>query len=97
MLTHAELLAEMMTNPAVKAECECLNASEEFFLLDLVSARRQSGLSIETLAARLGIEPAAAKQLEFSFLNGKRSPTLATLRKYVEACSKKLELRVVRG
>ena len=48
MLTHAELLAEMMTNPAVKAEYEHLNASEEFFLLDLVSARRQSGLSIET-------------------------------------------------
>ena len=95
MRTHAELVAEMLLNPVIKAEYDRLNASEEFFLLDLVLARRQSGLSIEALALRMNSSPAAAKRLESSFLNGKRSPTLATLRKYVEACGKRLELRVV--
>lgn len=53
MCTHAELVAKLLANPAVKVEYDRLNASEEFFLLDPVLAGRQSGPSDDALAARL--------------------------------------------
>jgi transcriptional regulator with XRE-family HTH domain len=86
----------MLADPAVKAEYDRLNASEEFLLLDLVLAARQTaGLTQAQVAERMGTKAPAVARLESSLVSGKHSPTLATLRKYVEACGKKLELRVV--
>ena len=96
MLTHDELIAKMLADPATKAEYNRLNASEEFLMLDLVLAARQaSGLTQAEVAERMGTQAPAVARLESSLVSGKHSPTLATLRKYVEACGKKLELRVV--
>jgi DNA-binding transcriptional regulator YiaG len=96
MLTHEEFKAELLADPEVKAEYDRLNASEEFILLDLMLAARQgSGLTQAQVAERMGTQAPAVARLESSLASGKHSPTLATLRKYVEACGKKLELRVV--
>lgn len=96
MLTHEELIEKMLADPKVKAEYDRLNASDEFILLDLVLAARQaSGLTQAQVAERMGTQAPAVARLESSLVSGKHSPTLATLRKYVEACGKKLELRVV--
>ena len=96
MLTHKKFKAELLADPAVKAEYDRLNASEEFLLLDLVLAARQAaGLTQAQVAERMGTQAPAVARLESSMVSGKHSPKLATLRKYVEACGKKLELRVV--
>jgi hypothetical protein len=96
MLTHEELKRIALANPKVKAEYERLNTSDEFKALDMVLALRQAaGLTQDQVAERMGTQAPAVARLESSLLTGKHSPTLATLRKYVEACGKKLELRVV--
>ena len=96
MLTHEEMKRIALSNPKVKAEYDRLNASEEFLLLDLVLAARQAaGLTQAEVAERMGTQAPAVARLESSMVSGKHSPTLATLRKYVEACGKRLELRVV--
>ena len=96
MKTHEELIAKMLADPAVKAEYDRLNASEEFMLLDLVLAARQSsGLTQAQVAERMGTMAPAVARLESSMTTGKHSPTLATLRKYVEACGKRLVVSVV--
>jgi predicted transcriptional regulator len=96
MLTHEELKRIALSNPKVKTEYERLNNSDEFKSLDMVLALRQaSGLTQDQVAERMGTKAPAVARLESSLVTGKHSPTLATLRKYVEACGKKLELRVV--
>ena len=94
MLTHEELVQVALSNPNVKTEIDRLNR-EEFALLDVVLAARQaSGLTQAEVAARMGTQAPAVARLESSLATGKHSPTLATLRKYVEACGKKLVLSV---
>ncbi len=96
MLTHDELIAKMLADPDVKAEYDRLNASEEFLLLDIVlAARKASGLTQAEVAERMGTQAPAVARLESSMTTGKHSPTLATLRKYVEACGKQLVISVV--
>jgi ribosome-binding protein aMBF1 (putative translation factor) len=96
MLTHEEMIAKMLANPKAKAEYDRLNASEEFMLLDIVLAARQaSGMTQAQVAERMGTQAPAVARLESSLVSGKHSPKLSTLRKYVEACGKRLELRVV--
>lgn len=96
MKTHDEIIAGMMKNPRIRAEVERLENSDEIRLLDIVlTARQASGLTQAQVAERMGTQAPAVARLESSLVSGKHSPTLATLRKYVEACGKKLELRVV--
>lgn len=96
MKTHDELIAEILAAPAAKAEYDRLNASDEFLLLDVVLAARQaSGMTQAQVAERMGTQAPAVARLESSLVSGKHSPTVATLRKYVEACGKKLVLTVV--
>ncbi len=95
MKAHDELIAELLADPEVKAEVDRLNNSEEFILLDIVLAARQaSGLTQAEVAARMGTQAPAVARLESSMTTGKHSPTLATLRKYVEACGKQLVVSV---
>ncbi len=96
MRTHEALIAKMLEDPAMRAEVERLENSEEFLLLDLVLAARQSaGLTQAQVAERMGTMAPAVARLESSMTTGKHSPTLATLRKYVEACGKRLVVSVV--
>jgi len=92
MKTHDELIAELLVDPEVKAEYDRLNNSEEFLLLDIVlAARHASGFTQAEVAKRMGTHAPAVARLESSMTTGKHSPTL---RKYVEACGKRLVISV---
>lgn len=68
---------------------------EEGELLDaLLKARQDAGLTQADLAKRMGTQAPGVARLERSLATGKHSPSLATLRRYVEACGRSLELRV---
>ncbi len=68
---------------------------EEITLLDaLLKARQEAGLTQGQVAARMGTHAPAVARLERALASGKHSPSIATLRKYVKACGKRLVLRV---
>ena len=68
---------------------------EEAVLLDtLLKARHAAGLTQADVAERMGTLPPAVARLERSLATGKHSPSIATVRKYVKACGKKLVLQV---
>ena len=90
MLTHNELKAKMLKNPAVRKEYERLE-KEEFALLDLLlEARHDAGLTQAQVAERMGTEAFAVARLERALASGKHSPTVATIRRYLAACGKQL-------
>ena len=77
MLTHAELKAKALENPAVKAEYDRLNR-EEFAILDqMLAARRAAGLSQAQVAERMGTKAPAVTRLESALASGKHSTTHA--------------------
>jgi len=61
------------------------------FLLRL--ARTEAGLSQRELAERLGVTQQAVSQAELWFSN----PTVELMRRWVDACGKRLELRISGG
>ncbi len=68
---------------------------DEFSTLDaLLRARKAAGLTQAEVAARMGIYPASLARIEGSLGNRKHSPTLATLRKYAQACGVHLTIRL---
>jgi DNA-binding XRE family transcriptional regulator len=73
------------------------NASEEeYAALDaLLSARKKAGLTQEELASRMGTTKSAVSRLESSLRNERHSPSFATLKKYANACGKKIVVRLV--
>ena len=94
MRTHDQVVKKLMRRPAVRVEVERLER-EEFALLDaLLQARKEAGLTQAQVAERMGTQAPAVARLERSLASGKHSPSVATLRKYVKACGKKLVLQV---
>jgi transcriptional regulator with XRE-family HTH domain len=78
----------------MRAELERLER-EEFTLLDsLLKARHDAGLTQAQVAERMGTQAPAVARLERALASGKHSPSVATLRKYVKACGKRLVLQV---
>jgi transcriptional regulator with XRE-family HTH domain len=64
-------------------------------LLDaLLKARQDAGLTQAQVAERMGTQAPAVACRERALATGKRSPSIATLRRYVKACGKRLVLRV---
>lgn len=60
----------------------------------LLKARQKAGLTQAQVAERMGTQAPAVARLERALASGKHSPSIATLRKYVKACGKRLVLRV---
>ena len=87
-------VARAMGRPGFK---EAWDALEEEYttLAALLEARRQSGLTQEQLAARMGTTKSAVSRLEASLRSDKGSPSFATLRKYAHACGRRLVVRMV--
>lgn len=68
---------------------------EEAILLDaLLKARQDAGLTQAQVAERMGTQAPAVARLERALATGKHSPSIATLRRYVKACGKRLVLNV---
>ena len=94
MQSHEQVIQKLMQRPGVRAEVERLER-EEFTLLDaLLKARQEAGLTQAQVAERMGTQAPAVARLERALATGKHSPSVATLRKYVKACDKRLVLQV---
>ena len=92
---HADkLVKKLMARPGVRAEVERIEREEAALLDALLKARQDAGLTQAQVAARMGTHAPAVARLERSLSTGKHSPSIATVRKYVKACGKRLMLRV---
>ena len=94
MRTHDQIVKTLMRRPGVKAEVERIEREEGALLDALLKARHAAGLSQADVAERMGTQAPAIARLERSLATGKHSPSVATLRKYANACGKKLILKV---
>ena len=95
-MTHKELKNKALKKPSVKKEYETLEP--EFSLLrEMLRARKKVGLSQAQIAERMGTKSPAITRLESSLSSGKHSPSLATIKKYVEALGCRLEIKIVRN
>lgn len=94
MKTHEQIVKDLMNRPGVRAEVERIEREEGELLDSLLKARHEAGLSQSQVAERMGTQAPAVARLERALATGKHSPSLNTLRKYADACGKKLILKV---
>ena len=94
MQTHDQLVKKLLRRPGVRAEVERIEREEGGLLDALLKARQDAGLTQAQVAERMGTHAPAVARLERSLATGKHSPSIATVRRYVKACGKKLVLRV---
>ena len=94
MRTHDQLVKKLLRRPRVRTEVERIERDESALLDALLKARQEAGLTQSQVAARMGTQAPAVARLERALASGKHSPSIATLRKYVKACGKRLVLRV---
>ncbi|MCS6305513.1 MAG: helix-turn-helix transcriptional regulator [Nitrospira sp.] len=94
MRTHDQLVKKLLRRPGVRVEVERIEREESALLDALLKARQEAGLTQSQVAARMGTQAPAVARLERALASGKHSPSIATLRKYVKACGKRLVLRV---
>lgn len=87
-----EIAKAKLTRPGFTEAWDALD--EEYSALSaLIMARKNSGLTQDDLAARMGTTKSAISRLESSFRGAKHSPSFATLQKYAHACGKRLIVR----
>ena len=94
MRTHEQLVKKLLRRPGVRSEVERIEREESVLLDALLKARQEAGLTQSQVAERMGTQAPAVARLERALASGKHSPSIATLRKYVKACGKRLVLRV---
>jgi DNA-binding XRE family transcriptional regulator len=84
----------LLAKPGVRQAFDALE--EEYTALHaLLDARRAAGLTQADVASRMGTTVSAVSRLEASLRSEKHSPSFATLRKYAQACGKKLMIQMV--
>lgn len=94
MASHQEIVKKLMKRPAVRAEVERIEREEGALLDAMLKARWAAGLTQADVAARMGTQAPAVARLERALATGKHSPSIATVRKYLDACGRKLVLKV---
>ena len=84
----------LLAKPGVQKAYDALE--EEYSTLHaLLDARLAAGLTQADVAARMGTTVSAISRLESSLRSEKHSPSFSTLRKYAQACGKKLVVQMV--
>lgn len=84
----------LLGKPGVQPAFDALE--EEYTALHaLLDARKAAGLTQAEVASRMGTTVSAVSRLEGSLRSEKHSPSFATLRKYAQACGKKLVVQMV--
>ena len=94
MQSHDQLVKNLMTRPGVRAEVDRLEREESALLDALLKARQDAGLTQAQVAERMGTQAPSVARLERALATGKHSPSVATLRRYVKACGRRLVLQV---
>lgn len=93
-MTHKELKNKALKKVAVKKEYDELEP--EFTLLrEMLKARNKAGLTQAQIAKRMGTKSPAITRLESSLTSGKHSPSLATIKKYLEVLDCRLEIKII--
>jgi ribosome-binding protein aMBF1 (putative translation factor) len=83
----------LLAKPGVQKAFDELE--EEYTALHaILDARQAAGLTQAEVATRMGTT-VSAPRLEASLRSEKHSPSFATLRKYAQACGKKLVIQMV--
>jgi ribosome-binding protein aMBF1 (putative translation factor) len=85
---------KMLSKHSVKKAYDALE-DEYTALHTLLNARSAAGLTQADVAERMGTTVSAISRLESSLRSEKHSPSFATLRKYAQACGKKLVVQMV--
>lgn len=84
----------LLAKPGVQKAYDALE--EEYSTLHaMLDARLAAGLTQADVAARMGTTVSAISRLESSLRSEKHSPSFSTLRKYAQACGKKLVVQMV--
>lgn len=91
---HNRLVAKLMRRPKVRSEVQRIEREEGALLDLLLKARHEAGLTQAQVAERMGTQPPAVARLERALATGRHSPSLATLRKYAQACGKDIVVRL---
>ena len=94
MKTHDQLVKRLMRRPGVRAEVQRIEREAAELLVALLKARQEAGRTQAQVAKRMGTQGPAIARLERVLATGKHSPSVATLRKYVKTCGKRLVLLV---
>ncbi|MCZ7602992.1 MAG: helix-turn-helix transcriptional regulator [Melioribacteraceae bacterium] len=95
-MTHEELKNKALKKASVKKEYDKLEP--EFTLLrEMLRARNRAGLSQAQVAQKMGTKSTAITRLESSLSSGKHSPSLATIKKYLEALDCRLEIKITQN
>ena len=94
MRTHDQVVSKLLRQPGVRKEVERIEREEGELLDQLLKARHDAGLTQAQVAERMGTQPPSVARLERSLATGKHSPSLATLRKYAQACGRELGLEI---
>ena len=84
----------LLAKPGVKKAYDALE-EEYSTLYAMLDARLAAGLTQADVAARMGTTVSAISRLESSLRSEKHSPSFATLRKYAQACGKRLVVQMV--
>jgi DNA-binding XRE family transcriptional regulator len=92
--THEQVVKALLRRPGVKAEVVRIEREEGELLDALLKARQDAGLTQAQVAQLMGTQAPSVARLERSLATGKHSPSVATLRKYAQACGKNLVLTV---
>ncbi len=87
-------LETAMQRPGFREAWEA-GADEYVALRALLEARKQSGLTQEEIATRMGTTKSAVSRLESSLRDPRHSPTFETIRRYARACGKRVEIQLV--
>ena len=94
MRTQDQVVSKLLRRPGVRHEVERIEREEGELLDQLLKARHDAGLTQAQVAERMGTQPPSVARLERSRATGKHSPSLATLRKYAQACGRELILQI---
>ncbi len=93
-MTHEELKQKAFKNENVKKEYDKLDL--EFQLLnEMLTARKEAGLSQSQVAELMGTKQTSITRLESALSVGNHSPSLSTIKKYANAVGCHLDIRFV--
>lgn len=89
MKTLKDLKAQMLANPAIRAEYDA--QAEDFAAArELIAARARAGLTQSEVAQRMGTTQSAVARLE----GGKAAPSIRSLQRYAQAIGCRLALKL---
>lgn len=95
-MTHRTLKNKALKRTSVRKEY--VKLEPEFTLLkEMLRARNKAGLSQAQIAERMGTKSPSITRLESSLISGKHSPSLSTIKKYLDALDYRLEIKVVQN